>query len=165
MTLPDEHLDAALRALARADDDMTSSPIVEARLASVVDRIARRKARWRWATPLAAAAVLAIGILALFQPRWQGPNGSQATVPVAETGAPEVSTAFFMLPSGEVPIASARLVRLDVPRSALRRYGLEDVESRSPGNVETVPAEVLVDDAGLARAVRFVHSGPKGDRR
>jgi hypothetical protein len=165
MTLPDEHLDAALRALARADHDITGSPIVEARLANVVDQIARRKARWRWAAPLAAAAVLAISILALFQPWRQAQKGSEATVAVAETGAPEVSTPFFMLPSGEGPIASARLVRLDVPRSALRRYGFADVESWGPGNVGIVSAEVLVDDAGLARAVRFVHSGPERDRR
>jgi anti-sigma-K factor RskA len=163
MTLPDEHLDAALRALSRADANMTSSLIVEARLANVVDRIARRRARWRWAAPLAAAAVLAIGVLALFQSWRQATNGSQATVSVTETGAPEISTAFFMLPSGEMPIASARLVRLEVPRSALQRYGLADLES--PENAETVLAEVLVDDAGLARAVRFVHSGPKADRR
>ena len=160
MTLPDEHLDAALRALARVNDDMTSSPIVEARLASVVERIARRKARWRWAAPLAAAAVPAIGILALLQPWRQAQDGSEATVPAAESGAPEVSTPFFVLPSGEVPIVSARLVRLDVPRSAMRRYGFANVESWSPGNVGTVSAEVLVDDAGLARAVRFIHSGP-----
>jgi hypothetical protein len=163
MTLPDEHLDAALRALARADDDMSSSPTVEARLTNVVDGIARRRARWRWAAPLAAAAAVAIGILALFQPWRQATNGSRATVSVIETRAPDVSTAFFVLASGEIPIASARLVRLDVPRSTLQRYGLADLES--PESAETVSAEVLVDDAGLARAVRFVHSGPVEDRR
>lgn len=163
MTLPDEHLDAALRALARANDDMTSSPIVEARLANVVDEIARRRARWRSAAPVAAAVVLAVGTLTLFQPLRPAPNGSQATVSLIETGAPDVSTAFFVLPSGELPIASARLVRLEVPRSALKRYGLAGLEGA--GNGESVSAEVLVDDAGLARAVRFVHSGPVEDPR
>jgi hypothetical protein len=164
MTLPDEHLDAALRALAQADSDMTSSPLVEARLVAVVDETGRRRARWRWAIPLAAAAVLTVGVLALFQSGRQAP-GSQATVPGPETAAPDVSTEFFLLPSGEMPIASARMVRLDVPRSALWRYGFSDIESRRAGDVGTVSAEVLVDEAGLARAVRFVHSGSGENRR
>jgi hypothetical protein len=68
----------------------------------------------------------------------------------------EYTTDFFLLHYGEAqkPMESGELIRVQMPRSALARFGL-------PVNVERadvpVKADLLVGEDGLARAIRFVH--------
>jgi hypothetical protein len=67
----------------------------------------------------------------------------------------EYTTDFFPLDYGEAqtPMESGELIRVQMPRSALVRFGL-------PVNVERadvpVKADLLVGEDGLARAIRFV---------
>jgi hypothetical protein len=69
----------------------------------------------------------------------------------------EVATAFLPLAYSAVPVGDAQIVRMQLPRAALRSFGLAPADlldgSAATG---TVPADVLVGEDGLARAVRFI---------
>ena len=71
--------------------------------------------------------------------------------------ASEVGTDFLPLMYGDLPVTGGQIVRLDVPRTALIAFGLVSVDAISPSSSETVLADLLVGEDGLARAVRFVH--------
>jgi hypothetical protein len=70
---------------------------------------------------------------------------------------PEVASDFFPLRPGPVVDAGefASLVRVSLPRSEMRRFGL------FPGfdAMESVQADVVIGQDGMARAVRFVSVG------
>ncbi len=72
--------------------------------------------------------------------------------PVAETGD-EVMTDFIPLVYDPAPIGHGSLVRVELPRAALSAFGLPVNEDRDE---DLVQADLLVDDDGLMRAVRFV---------
>jgi hypothetical protein len=60
---------------------------------------------------------------------------------------------------GNVPMTDGHLVRLEVPRLALARFGLASpdmIVAEAAGR--TVLVDVLVGEDGLARAVRFVRT-------
>jgi hypothetical protein len=76
------------------------------------------------------------------------PNSEAA----AEAGD-EVMTDFIPVVYDPAPIGRGRLVRVDLPRAALVAFGLPVNEDR---NEELVQADLLLDDDGLMRAVRFV---------
>jgi len=59
-----------------------------------------------------------------------------------------------------VPISGGQVVRLEVPRTALAAFGLT-ADAQTAPSTDTVLADVVVGDDGLARAVRFVHSSPE----
>ena len=146
-----------LRELA-ADDDAQNgaSREVQARLLAEVRSIgARRRRRLFTAASLTAAAAFVIGALVVGQR-----SGSLAPTPAVSL-APQVrelATAFLPLPGAAAPAANAYLVRLDLPRTALARLGLGEVETLdSTASTTTVLADVLVGEDGVARAVRFVH--------
>jgi hypothetical protein len=62
---------------------------------------------------------------------------------------------FFPLAYSTVPITHARLVRIEVPRTAPALFGIDPAGLvNAPHN--TVVADVVVGEDGLARAVRFV---------
>jgi hypothetical protein len=181
----DRALTSALRALAREDAGratlLETSGAVEARLRVEVRAIGTaRRARLRWR---AGAAILGLaGLAAAAIPAWRFAGRSQETStarvsPIATVAgtspAPatqprgEITTAFLPLVYGDVPAAGVQIVRLSVPRSALASFGLAPRESAStqdtttaassaPG--DTVVADILVGDDGLARAVRFVRA-------
>jgi hypothetical protein len=68
---------------------------------------------------------------------------------------PEISTRFYALP-GNDPLERldrGRLVRVRLPRPALRAFGFPMNEDRA---FETVKADVILGEDGLARAIRFV---------
>jgi hypothetical protein len=76
---------------------------------------------------------------------------------VAEGSAQtEIATDFLPLVSGgdSMPMESGRLVRVELPRSALLSMGL-------PMNIERagepVKADVLLGEDGVAKAIRFIH--------
>ena len=139
MTLPnqdDRDRDPALtpvfRALNAADDGMTASPEVEARLRREVLAIARaRRARHAvmWLAA-AAAIVVAVGIAIWRSDRSPGADvGQPATVIAA---AHDVTTEFFPLPYAYVPAFSTHIVRMEFPRRALASFGLGSVRDRWP---------------------------------
>ena len=71
------------------------------------------------------------------------------------------ATAFMPLVYSALPYTNAHIVRLEVPRAALKHFGLAPAESpagASPVSRDTVLADVLVGEDGLARAVRFVRA-------
>jgi hypothetical protein len=157
----DEGLTAALRALGQDDQRLGASMGVEARLRAQVRAIGLRRRRRRFVAVygIAAALVLAVSI-----PLWrtslrQQPATLRSSVETpAAVAANEAATEFLPLTYRSVPIGDARIVRLEVPRTALASFGLaanESVGSSSPG---TVLADVLVGEDGLARAVRFVRT-------
>jgi hypothetical protein len=153
MTLNDESrrpvLDAALRSVREDERGWGAAPVVEARLLAAVRQRAavRRQASM---TMLAAAAVL---ILAIAIPLWRlavtnsGVRTARSAEPV------EVTTAFFPLAGASLQEPGGQIVRLELPRSALARFGL-DTAGRD--GASTVLADVIVSEEGLARAVRFV---------
>lgn len=162
----DDRLTGALRAMAAEDAVLGASQAVDARLhaefraAAAGARAAARRVRLvRLAT--AAALVTAIGF-----PSWRLSRRSVQVSIVANAGAPgaktsEIVTDFMPLPYSGVPVSNAQIVRLEVPRSALVSFGLtppDAPQATEPG--DTVLADVVVGDDGLARAVRFVRSGP-----
>jgi hypothetical protein len=51
------------------------------------------------------------------------------------------------------PLDRGYLVRVELPRTALRKFGLPMNEDRA---AERVMADVLMGEDGLARAIRFV---------
>jgi hypothetical protein len=72
----------------------------------------------------------------------------------ASAGEPERVTDFVPLVVGDAPpLASGQLVRVELPRSALAALGLTLDPARAG---DTIKADVLVGDDGLARAIRFV---------
>jgi hypothetical protein len=62
---------------------------------------------------------------------------------------------FFTVPQGDAwtPRDGGRLVRVQLPRSALRSFGLPVNEERS---WEQIQADVMLSNDGLLRAIRFV---------
>jgi len=123
---------------------------------------------WSWWLPLSFALTLAAFHLADYYPtfvaavpvwiatRGPRPSGSQAM----NASAPpiEIATAFVPLAYSAVPLTGARVVRLEVPRTALTAFGLTPLDAVEDTRTGTVLADVVVGDDGLARAVRFVRA-------
>jgi hypothetical protein len=161
--LNDDRLTAALRGIAEEDARTGASEAVAARLRAefhAVSAAARLRqgygARpWRYGAMAAAALVAAIAI-----PAWRlsrrSPEGAKAEGAKAE----EIVTDFMPLTYSDVPFSAGQLVRLQVPRTALASFGLTPPDTAQTPSTGTVPADVIVGDDGLARAVRFVRSSP-----
>jgi hypothetical protein len=79
----------------------------------------------------------------------------RGAMPVAEAGGEEYATDFIPLYQAEqaAPVVTGQLVRVELPRSALSRFGLT---VNSEGGAERVKADVLLGEDGMARAIRFV---------
>jgi hypothetical protein len=54
-----------------------------------------------------------------------------------------------------VPVTGGRIVRLEVPSSAVEAFGVDPANLANP-RPDVVLADVVVGEDGLARAVRFV---------
>ena len=141
-------LDTALRAMAEDEVQLGAPAGIEARLLVEVRNIAVARRRRNAITAFAAAAVV---VLALW-------IGSQRFVPQrsGQARVAEVTTDFMPLVYSSVPSTNLQVVRLAVPRTALVSFGLTPPEPLDRTFTDTVLADVLVDDDGLARAVRFV---------
>jgi hypothetical protein len=83
------------------------------------------------------------------------------TVKPESDGVEEVYSDFIPLGEGltQTPLESGHLMRVRVPRSALPRFGLPLNPERAN---ESINAEVLMSDDGMARAIRFASQVPKG---
>ena len=141
-------LDTALHALAEDDLQLGASAGIEARLLAEVRSIAAARRRRMAIVVCAAAAVVLFAL-------W---IGSQRFLPSQsrDARAAEVTTEFMPLAYSSVPSTNVQVVRLAVPWAALVSFGLTPPEPLERASADTVLADVLVGDDGLARAVRFV---------
>lgn len=146
-TKQNDPLTRALRRLKEDDEALSASPAVEARLLQEVRSLQPRR---RWSPQLIAALTAAVIVVATLSITWWARS---RTTP--ELVTQEATTEFFPLFYSSVPSAQTHLVRLELPRESLARFGLMSADGidRTSG---TVLADVLIGDDGLARAVRFV---------
>jgi hypothetical protein len=145
----------ALRDIAREDAAVSLQPGAALLAEFRAGYRARRRSGAAHAIGLAMAASLAVLIgtslwLAVRRPA----NVSDPRLTSTPLG--EVTTAFLPLPYGAVPYTSAQIVRLAVPRASMIPFGLITADAAPYIETQTVVAEVLVGEDGLARAVRFV---------
>jgi len=145
----------ALRDIAREDAAVSLQPGAALFAEFRAGYRARRRSGAAHAIGLAMAALLAALIgtsmwLAVRRPA----NVSDPRLTSTPLG--EVTTAFLPLPYGAVPYTSAQIVRLAVPRASMIPFGLITADAAPYIETQTVVADVLVGEDGLARAVRFV---------
>jgi hypothetical protein len=155
----------ALHALAESDRERAAPARVEARL-----RAAFRKRHKRLIWPYFALAALAAAVVLFMNTRPKVQTMDIAVVtppvvtvpmarveakkPVRRRPAPrEVVTDFFPLMEDAQPFERGELLRVSLPASAMRSVGLPVSEDRL---ADTIQADVLVGEEGLARAIRFV---------
>jgi hypothetical protein len=173
-------MDRQLREWA-AEQRLESAPVRVELLLRRELRARRWKRRMAWAAPLAAAAALAV----FFWPRpapivrpQPEPMAARVAEPVAEP-IPEmiVEPAKPAAPMGRrvrpprgpapqpfvavgawqavEPIERARIVRTELPRATLARYGMPVGTGRL---AEPAPVELLLGEDGTVRAIRLVSS-------
>lgn len=176
---------SALRALREADAEREASPELEARLVQAFRRRKQRVWRWA-SVGIAAGIVGLAALLAVERlmetpqqaqrqvtvaPLVQAPPASTVVAePPSMVVSPapakprpvrrkpslplrEVVTQFYPLMDTPPPFERGELVRVSLPAAALWRAGFE-VEGSGPD--DSVEAEVLFGQEGLARAIRFV---------
>jgi hypothetical protein len=141
-------------ALNKADESMTASASVETRLrAEVRARAARRMPLSPISLAIAASLAVIIGASA-----WFLRDATRIDVPqtqaIADGGEP--LTGFVPLGYNRSPAGPTHIVRLEVSRTALASFGLLSMDSTGSPASETVLADVIIGEDGLARAVRFV---------
>jgi hypothetical protein len=149
-----------LQALADADRERKAPAVVEERLRAAFRK--RYKRVW-WPYPAIAAAVLLA--LTIRVPKEQTMQIVMITPPVAVVPKPrplvirapqierEIVTQFYPLME-DTPLGRGEIVRVRVPASAMRDVGLPVSEEHLD---DLVPADILVGEEGLARAIRFVY--------
>lgn len=153
-----------LRALAEEDRPREAPRAVEQTLlAAFRKRYERRRSGWA----IVAAASLAAGVAMFFVsiPKEESMTVRVAGLRVVEVPTPrhpeavvaprevqEVATPFYALMEDE-PLGRAELIRTKVPASAMKAVGLPVADEHLN---DLVPAEVLVGEEGLARAIRFI---------
>ena len=141
-------LDTALRAMAEDEARLGASAGIEARLLAEVRSIAAARRRRIAMAAFAAAAVVLFAL-------WIGSQRFLLSRS-SKTRVAEVTTDFMPLAYSSIPSTNLQVVRLAVPRTALVSFGLTPPEPLDRTFTDTVLADVLVGDDGLARAVRFV---------
>lgn len=186
MTERDEQqIVASLKALALETAYAQAPPELEAALRKAYWR-RRRTVLWRRTAVAGAIAASLTAIAVWFSLRWpsappEGPRIVQAPVIRPETRAEtnvavtkprprvrrttpvvrpqvvseEIATGFLPVAGGDVfaPLDRGRVVRVRMPRSALAVFGLPVNEDRI---ADSVRADVLLGEDGMARAIRFV---------
>jgi len=166
-----------LEGLRRAMSDFEAPACVKPRVMAAFRARKRKPAIYRWGAIAACAALLAAGFywgwprtavppeLSVFVPK---PPPAPVIAGTHERREPrrrfsraanrqhkEMSTGFFALPFAAPlsPEDAVQVVRVTLPRSAMRSVGLPVNEERL---YERVPADVVLGEDGIARAVRFV---------
>jgi len=134
-------------------EELRREPAPPARLeARLRAEFRRRRPQHRWLAWTLRAAAIAIPVAVLVNGLVLDQQPRQSVEPAAQPALREVTTEFFPLdagPTGE----EARLVRVRLPRGALRSFGLPMDEERA---AEKILADVVLGEDGTARAVRFV---------
>ncbi len=152
-----------LKELADHDRELEAPAGVELRLRSA---FRRKYARLKWPYfGVAAAAVLAVILYPRPKPQTMEIAVFTPPVAVVPTVKPskkvvlprprprEIVSEFYPLADDAPPFEQGELLRVSLPASAMRSVGIPVNEDRLG---ETVQADVLVGQEGLARAIRFV---------
>jgi hypothetical protein len=106
--------------------------------------------------PPAVVASAPAPVAAALAPRKVARRSVRLPRPQAPPSAvPEVATKFYALPDADIfaPVEDATVIRVQLPRSAMRMVGLPVNEDRAS---ERIRADVVLGQDGIARAVRFV---------
>jgi hypothetical protein len=154
----DRELSDVLQSIRAEDAGLASSSRVETQLRAEVAGVARARRGRLMAAALGVAALLTVVAVV----SWRVRTGGQASIngaASATTSRPEMVTTFFPLTYSNLPVSNAQLIRVRVPRSALASFGLAPIDvpaAAGGGEQATVPADVLVGEDGVARAIRFV---------
>ena len=139
-------LSSALRHMARADEEVAgAATAVRARLLVEVGAIRRARRQGQ----MKMAAIAAVLLLAVLLPIRE----IARRMPMTPEPVAEVTTEFFPLRYSNVPMNHGRVVRIQVPEAAMTSFGLRPSD---PDPMNTVLADVLIGEDGLARAVSFV---------
>ncbi|MBL8296117.1 MAG: hypothetical protein JNN08_30015 [Bryobacterales bacterium] len=160
MSNREQHLKDGLLALREADAGMESPATVEALVRSefIQRRRQHRVVRLLAWSAVAAAVVLAVALttrpprpVSVEQPR----AASRAASTPVEPRRLELTTEFIPLqPAPADPDEFSQIIRVQLPRSELRRFGLAPFDQPLEG---TVRADVVLGRDGRAQAVRFVY--------
>jgi hypothetical protein len=160
----------ALHALAESDREREASAAVEVKLRSAFRKRYRTRIWPYFAIAATAAAAIVFVLYALPKPHivpqpiqiaavTPAPTVASVTQPTVRKAVHrkrqprEAVTEFFPLMDDALPFERGELLRVSLPASALRSVGLPVNEDRLE---DTVQADVLVGEEGLARAIRFV---------
>jgi len=155
-------IEAVLKRIAEEDRTNGASAKVEERLLAEVRTIARvRRRRIGSALAVAAGLLLAAGV-----PVWRSMTRRHVDVTAVTPARPDAVgrevdegvTVFFPLGNSALPSTGTRIVRIEVPRAALRPFGVMPIEQPGGAPSSTSVADVLIGEDGLARAVRFVRA-------
>jgi len=174
MNESDSKLLEGLRALA-ANSRREAPAHVEERLLGEFRKRSRARVRHRWLAVTAGAIAAGIALFIWMRPApaklspaaaalsaskpAPQPAPAQtktAALPSDQAQGSEVAMNFYRLPDADIlpPLDSATIVRVRLPISSLRLMGVPVNEDRAD---ESVQADVLLGQDGLARGVRFVN--------
>lgn len=148
----EDQLQDRFRKLARAVPQ-NASPALEERLrAAFRVRVSHRRRRWGYVATVAALAVLAASLYLVWSARTHKKGSDQQTAGIAPG---RQRSEFIALPyaQSEVPLEQPVIVRVQIPVSELGVMGMP-VAHATAG--ESVNADLLVGQDGIARAVRLV---------
>jgi hypothetical protein len=116
----------------------------------------RRRHAWRGVWTAVAASAAMAAVLSWPEPRRLATAPAPVTAPsaIASAAPPDDSGGFVTWPGAEAlpPFESGTLVRVELPASSLQALGI----SRTSSSDAVIPAEVVIGQDGLARAVRFL---------
>jgi hypothetical protein len=154
-----------LRALAESDREKEAPPEVEIRLKAAFRKQYKRRV---WPYFAAAAAGMALFFVRVPKPQTMEIAVVTPSAPILQVARPvqrkvvhrkpppqEVVTEFYPLMEDPPPFERGELLRVSLPAAAMRSVGVPVSEDRLG---ETVQADVLVGQEGLARAIRFVNT-------
>jgi hypothetical protein len=153
-----DELTRALKALAR-DDERTAGIPMSPHLRQELAQRCRAASVFSRRLGYALAAALLAGLV---WPTWLATTHMSTTGISSRPASREIVTSFLPLTYGPLPMTDGRIVRIELPRRSLAALGLlsDDQVSKGP---DTVLADVVVGEDGLARAVRFVRTTPASD--
>jgi len=165
--MSDDSIQDLLRALAEADASTEAPPEIEMRLRKKFRSRKRRRAwqgiaQWALWAPLvpAAAAVVMLFVFVHRKPAVAPVSPvsiNTPALPYLEQVVPpqpeEIVTDFFPLMHPAPPFGRGKLLRVELPASAMKMVGLPVHEEHL---ADAVQADVLVGEEGLPRAIRFV---------
>ena len=128
-----------------------ASPAVRARLIEEVRAIARGRRR----SVMKVYALAAVLVIATAIPVWQLSTRTAVRSIGPAPAAGETATGFYALAYSAIPVTQGSVVRLELSAGSLAALGV-DPSDVAGASGESVVADVLVGEDGLARAVRFV---------
>src|SRR5437868_5303465 len=144
--MTEDSMQELLRALADADAAAEAPPEIETRLRRQF-RARKRKRTLRRMVWCASAAAVVLVVFTTMHYR------QHAATPASSPAVEEVVTDFFPLLDPAPPFQRGRLLRVEVPASAMRMVGLP---VHAEHLLDPIQADVLVGEEGLPRAIRFV---------